>query len=319
MYYAIHHTTRFRYDRQISESIMEVRMRPRDDGSQRCLRFDLGVSPRAQVFHYRDHLANTVHHFDIPRPHTQLALTAHSVVEMSPADPLPEALGPGAWDELDRLAATGDHAFELLPSRFTEPTPLLRSFARELDCEGRRGDPLALLREINSAIHERFDYAPQSTRVDSPIDDALRARKGVCQDYAHIMLALLREHLGVPCRYVSGYLFHRSEDRDRSASDATHAWVEALLPRLGWLGFDPTNNLLARERHIRVALGRDYSDVPPTRGVFKGETATELKVAVKVEPCDAPPPAEDLKLVMETVPPEPLEQHRQQQQQQQQQ
>jgi transglutaminase-like putative cysteine protease len=97
---------------------------------------------------------------------------------------------------------------------------------------------------------------------------------------------------GIPCRYVSGYLYHRSEDADRSAAGATHAWVEALLPVLGWVGFDPTNNLLAGERHIKVAIGRDYADVPPTRGVFKGDAGSELSVSVMVAPADAPTPEE---------------------------
>jgi transglutaminase-like putative cysteine protease len=101
------------------------------------------------------------------------------------------------------------------------------------------------------------------------------------------MITLVRG-VHIPCRYVSGYLFHRAEDQDRSAADATHAWVEARLPELGWVGFDPTNNLIAAERHIRVAIGRDYSDVPPTRGVFKGVAKTELSVAVQVAPANEP-------------------------------
>jgi transglutaminase-like putative cysteine protease len=316
MYYSIHHTTRFKYDRQISESIMEVRMQPRDDGSQRCLRFDLGVSPRAQVLNYRDRLGNIVHHFDVPRPHSQLAVTAQAVVQMSTAPAIPEKLATDAWNELDEIASHDDHMFDLMPSRFTEPTALLRLLARELNCESRHDDPLTQLRELNSSINSAFDYSPQTTTVDSPIDHALEARKGVCQDFAHIMLALTREYLRIPCRYVSGYLFHRVEDHDRSDPDATHAWIETFLPEIGWVGFDPTNNLIAGLRHIRVSVGRDYGDVPPTRGVFKGEAESELKVAVKVEPCDAPPPMEDLKLVLERIPPEPLEQHQQQQQQQ---
>ena len=148
---------------------------------------------------------------------------------------------------------------------------------------------MTLLREINGALHDAFDYAPQTTKVDSLIDDALRTRKGVCQDFAHIMIALVRA-LGIPCRYVSGYLFHRLETQDRSAQDATHAWVEALLPGLGWVGFDPTNNLLACERHIRTAIGRDYADVPPTRGIFKGEAESDLSVAVQVKPFEGPLP-----------------------------
>ncbi len=129
---------------------------------------------------------------------------------------------------------------------------------------------------------------PKSTKVDSPIDEAIQNRQGVCQDFAHIMIALVRS-LRIPCRYVSGYLYRRSQDHDRSVADATHAWVEALLPPLGWVGFDPTNCLLAGDRHIRTAIGRDYADVPPTRGIFRGHTASDLSVAVRVTAsADAP-------------------------------
>jgi transglutaminase-like putative cysteine protease len=136
-----------------------------------------------------------------------------------------------------------------------------------------------------------FSYVPNSTKVDSPIEDALRSRQGVCQDFAHIMIALVRK-LRIPCRYVSGYLFHLEENgrKDRSLEGASHAWVEALVPRLGWTAFDPTNNLIGGDRHIRVAIGRDYADVPPTRGVYKGEAQSELSVAVTVSPSDAPTP-----------------------------
>jgi transglutaminase-like putative cysteine protease len=134
-----------------------------------------------------------------------------------------------------------------------------------------------------------FAYVPQSTKVDSPIDEALNTRQGVCQDFAHIMIALVRR-LNVPCRYVSGYMFHRDEkEKDRSLEGASHAWVEALMPRLGWVAFDPTNNLVGADRHIRVAIGRDYADVPPTRGVYKGDAHSELSVAVTVSPADKEP------------------------------
>src|SRR5262249_22590678 len=115
---------------------------------------------------------------------------------------------------------------------------------------------------------------------DSPIDLALEAKKGVCQDFAHIMIAICRAW-GVPARYVSGYLF-TDRDGDRSDPDATHAWVEVFLPSLRWVGIDPTNNILAGERHVAVAVGRDYGDVPPSRGVYKGEADSELDVAVSV-------------------------------------
>ena len=260
-------------------------MQPRSEGAQRCVRFDLSIKPRTSITTYQDHLGNLVHHFDIPSHHTNLTIKAEARVEVTPQT-LPTALTAAAWNELDELLAEGDYWEMLMPSRFAAPTDLLRELAREVNFQ-RRDDPFSLLRELTTALHDTFEYAPQSTEVDSPIDEALLNRRGVCQDLAHIMITLVRG-VNIPCRYVSGYLFHRAEDQDRSAEDATHAWVEARLPGLGWVGFDPTNNLIAGERHIRVAIGRDYSDVPPTRGVFKGEANSELSVAVQVAPANEP-------------------------------
>jgi transglutaminase-like putative cysteine protease len=175
-----------------------------------------------------------------------------------------------------------DDYWEMLyPSEFAQPTQLLQELARTMRAE-RRDDPLTVLSDINTALYREFDYVPRSTKVDSPIDHALEQKKGVCQDFAHIMITLVRM-LRIPCRYVSGYLYHGAGDQDRSADGATHAWVEALLPNLGWIGFDPTNALIASDRHIRTAIGRDYSDVPPTKGIYRGATESELTVGVRVQ------------------------------------
>lgn len=276
MLYTIRHITRFRYSAPVTQSVMELRLEPRSEGHQRCLSFKLTLNPNAQIMSYRDYLGNVVHHFDVPGQHRTLMITADAQVEIRPPQPLPDRLPVSAWDEL-----AADDFDMLLPSRYTHPSPLLDDLAVELGA-ARRADPLTLLRDLNARISAAFEYAPSSTRVDSPIDDALRARRGVCQDFTHIMIALARS-LGIPCRYVSGYLYHRRDGgADRSAQDATHAWMEALLPGLGWVGFDPTNNLIVTDRHIRVAVGRDYADVPPTRGVFKGSAETELSVGVRV-------------------------------------
>jgi len=165
-------------------------------------------------------------------------------------------------------------------------TPALAAFRDERGL-AKTSDPMTTLRRLNRALYEAFAYAPEATEVDSPIDVALGKRKGVCQDFAHIMIATARGW-GVPARYVSGYLFTKRDAGDRSAADATHAWVEAFVPGAGWVGFDPTNNVLAGERHIRVAIGRDYNDVPPSRGVFKGPANSELAVAVTVTPALGP-------------------------------
>ncbi|MCO6450710.1 MAG: transglutaminase family protein [Caldilineales bacterium] len=287
--YRVRHITRFRYSTPVRESMMEVRLHPRSDNGQRCLDFRLRLDPTARQFTYIDHLGNAVHHFDIPTAHTELTLSAETLVAMDALPALPDGIGPDGWRQLDEAAESGQFWEFLGPSEFARPSPLLARFMREIKVQ-RNGDPLALLCRINSAIYAAFEYVPDSTQVDSPIDHALSLRKGVCQDFTHIMIAMVRS-LGVPCRYVSGYLFHQRNSADRAADDATHAWLDAWLPGIGWLGFDPTNNTLARERHIMVAVGRDYADVTPTRGVYKGDAESELSVAVQVyRSGDSPPP-----------------------------
>ena len=287
MIYSVRHSTTFRYDPAIRESVMEVRLQPRSEAQQRCLKFQLEVDPSTYVMEYRDFLGNVVHHFDIAQAHSLLRVTAVSLVEVKGVTPVASA-SAGDWADLDAMLAADDHWEMLLASQFAHTSAELQSLARDLNCR-RRSNPLKLVSELNQAIYRSFSYVPNSTRVDSPIDEALRARQGVCQDFAHIMIALLRP-LRIPARYVSGYLFHAEGREDRSLEGASHAWVEALLPGLGWTAFDPTNNLIAGDRHIRVAVGRDYADVPPTRGVYKGETESELSVAVTVSSSELPLP-----------------------------
>lgn len=286
MHFTVYHLTRFRYDSYVSESVMEVRMQPRTEGGQRCLRFELSTSPRSRVFAYQDPLGNVVHHFDIPARHRELTITAEAVVEFVSSLDVPDALTMAAWVAMDQPAFQDRHVDYLQSSKFATPTDALVAFRDELDVT-RQADPLTTLRQLNARLFDAFEYAPKSTRVDSPIDEALAARRGVCQDFAHVMITLVRG-LGIPCRYVSGYLFHKGGAHERSVESASHAWVEAWLPELGWVGFDPTNDTLASDRHIRVAVGRDYSDVPPTRGVYKGKARSELGVAVRVQTTEAP-------------------------------
>jgi transglutaminase-like putative cysteine protease len=293
-FYSIRHLTRFRYAQPISESIMETRMHPRSDAHQHCLFFSLSVSPRCRVFTYRDHLGNNVHHFDIPGEHAQLVIIAESTVEHQTVPDVPAFLAPDAWDDLDEQVRSGDYRDMLLSSTFVTESPALLELAARLEVSERRDDPLMMVRELNRRLYDYFEYVPQHTRVDSPIDEAILSGKGVCQDFAHTMLALLR-HLRIPARYVSGYLYRGREDHDRSTPDATHAWVDAFLPHLGWVGFDPTNDLVVSNRHIRTALGRDYADVPPTHGIYRGATESELYVAVSVQ-ATARPPELDRKL-----------------------
>ncbi len=339
MLYAIKHLTRFSYHAPVRESIMELRMRPATADGQTCLQFEVDLQPRALVFAYRDCLGNWVHHFDLPRRHGQLVVTARAQVQVEMRPPLPGALPDDTWDVVDGWAARGDHWDFRFPSRFAVWSDPLLDFARSLGPRAdRSGDPLTTVRTVMAATHRAFDYAPNSTRVDSPIDEALANRRGVCQDFSHIMLALLRR-VGLPCRYVSGYIAPAPEPGDPAGSAdqapaatpaadpttvATHAWVEVLLPELGWVGADPTHDIDAGVRHIRVAIGRDYADVPPTRGIYKGGGASTLTVAVEIAPSAAMPladasEAEAATAEVETTAEAEADRRRQEQQQQQQQ
>ena len=321
MFYSIRHITRFRYSAPVRESVMELRMQPRSEGPQTLRSFQISTNPRAQLYAYTDHLGNAVYHFNLLREHEELRIEAQATVEIGAMPHTPEKLDALEWGRYNALNLHDDQFDMLEPSKFARPSPELESFMKIAELEKPAGDPLSALQTLQRGIFDSFEYQSGVTGVDSPIEVALEARRGVCQDFAHIMTAIAREW-GIPCRYVSGYLYHKGS-KDRSAADATHAWVEAWLPSLGWVGFDPTNNILAGERHIRAAVGRDYSDVPPTRGTYKGGADSELSIAVSLEPTQAPVRHEDfLKVARPMASPTPTPSmperlyHQQQQQQQ---
>ena len=320
MFYSIRHVTRFRYSSPVRESVMELRMQPRSEGPQTLRSFQIATNPRAQLYAYTDHLGNAVYHFNLLREHEELRIEVQAVVEFANMQQLPERISEADWARYDQAQMSDDHFDMLGASKFARPSPELLTFMRIADIERPRGDPLTALKTLNRAIYHSFEYESGITQVHSPIEVALKGRQGVCQDFSHIMIAVARQW-GIPARYVSGYMYHRG-NRDRSEADATHAWVEAWLPDLGWVGFDPTNNVMAMERHVRAAVGRDYSDVPPTRGTFKGLADTELSIAVAIEPTQAPVRHEDFlkvarPMVSTATPSMPERLYHQQQQQQQ--
>lgn len=297
--YQIRHVTRHRYESPVSESVMEVRKCPLSEGHQRCLNFTVSVNPEATIFSYQEKIGNTIHHFDIPQHHDQLSVVAESLVEVKKFDPLPASLSLEAWEQLKQETSGYEFLDYLLPSPLIRPSALLGEFYEKVGPRNEE-DPLTFLLRLQHEIAEGFSYVPQRTQVDSPIDIALEAKEGVCQDFAHIMVGIARL-AEIPSRYVSGYLHHRADGSDRSNRDASHAWMEAYLPELGWVGFDPTNNILAEERHIRTCLGRDYRDVPPTRGVYRGDAASELSVAVQVHSADTPSSTDEFRRMEESA------------------
>jgi transglutaminase-like putative cysteine protease len=278
----IKHLTQYRYAESVRESVMELWMQPQKTGRQRLVSFELQIDPLAHTFSYADLYGNAVYHFDVPHPHEQLTISAHAAVETTAPPSLPVELDMGEWDRLKSDFIKGDCFDFLRPYGFATPTERLAAFIAEHDLEDlRRTDPLTAVTRLSQIIYAAFSYLPGVTEADSPIDLALETKSGVCQDFAHIMITICRQW-GIPARYVSGYLFTDRQSHDRSDPDATHAWVEVFLPSLRWVGIDPTNNLLAGERHVAVAVGRDYNDVPPSRGVYKGDAESELFVAVAI-------------------------------------
>jgi transglutaminase-like putative cysteine protease len=278
----IRHVTQYHYAEPVRESVIELWMQPQKGARQRLVSFELDLEPSAQLFSYADTYGNAVYHFDVPQPHEELTIVARSAVETQASTALPAQLDKGEWDRLRSDFVRGECFDFLRDSAFVTDTERLKAFVAEhrLD-ELKVRDPLGAVRELNQIIYDAFGYEAGVTGADSHIDDALEAKRGVCQDFAHIMIAICRGW-GLPARYVSGYLFTDRKHHDRSDPDATHAWVEVFLPSLRWVGFDPTNNVLAEERHVAVAVGRDYGDVPPSRGVYKGEAESQIAVGVTV-------------------------------------
>ena len=251
MLFEIRHLTQYHYAEPVRASVMELWAQPQKSPRQRLISFELEIEPSAQLFSYVDAFGNAVYHFDVPQPHDRLAIESRAAVETEAPPPLPDQLDMGEWERMRSQFVLGECFDFLQPHGFAIQTPALAAFIEKHDLDRlRRVDPLTAVRTLCETVYAAFDYEAGVTAADSPIDEALAHGRGVCQDFAHIMIAICRSW-GIPARYVSGYIFtDRSEASDRSNPDATHAWVEVYLPSLRWVGFDPTNNVVAGERHI---------------------------------------------------------------------
>lgn len=276
---SVHHVTSFDYDGPVRDSINEIRLCPRTDLFQSTLSFRLTTEPRSDVGSFLDSFGNLVHTFDIAEPHSRLTITADSRVatraeSVAGAEPLPDPYLP--------LTATDAGAlFDYLqPTRRADFAPMIVALAHTLRARAATDSLQELGRYVTHALHERFEYVPGATDVGTIASDALTAGRGVCQDYTHVMLAVLRV-LGVPARYVSGY-FHPEGADGEVGEQASHAWVGVWFPSRGWVGFDPTNDRLVNDRYIRIAIGRDYGDVTPVRGSYRGAEASRMAVDVSV-------------------------------------
>ena len=272
----IEHATGFTYPGDVAASYNEARMLPSSTDSQFVLSSQLDIEPSTSVNHYVDYFGTRVAAFDVLASHSSLRITARSLVEVRPR-PI-EKTGI-AWDRLVRESERSIHVVEqLAQTTRTEPHSEVVEIARAVAAQ--HDDPGRAALAIASTIGEAVEYVQGVTGVQSTAKDAWQARKGVCQDVAHITLGALRS-VGIPARYVSGYLHPRPEaEVGVAVAGESHAWVEWFSG--GWQGFDPTNVIEIGDRHVLVGRGRDYHDVPPLRGVYAGTFKSDLHVKVTI-------------------------------------
>ena len=284
MEFTILHQTSYYYTEQIHESYSIVHLQPYSDLSQYCTRYELQVTPATRVFGYRDRFGNDVQHFAVLPDHDRLTILARSaIVTVRPHEPLVPA--PTTRRALAQDPAVRWMFDELAEDGYIVFGPELAALANEVGHPGEDDDLVAWMLAAGATIKRTFTYDTTATTVRSGIDESIRRRAGVCQDFAHILIALARL-IGIPARYVSGYLFSGQEGSVLGA-EASHAWCELYLPPHGWVGIDPTNDVLIDDRFAKVGVGRDYRDVSPVRGVYKGASRSSMSVNVEMEPLAA--------------------------------
>lgn len=293
--YDIEHETHYDYAAPVAQSWQLARLTPRSLAWQKVLSYSLRIDPPVDERHETpDSFGNTVVHFALHRPHRELSVRMNCSVEVDACAGVRAEHGQpwgswGTWEKIRESVLADPSHDDLRAARMREPTRLLplsgraRDYAQRYLTPGR--DWLEGVLALMHAIHADFEFEPGATTVSTSVDEVLTQRSGVCQDFAHVMLAGLRS-LGLPARYVSGYLLtDPPPGQPRLAGvDATHAWVAAYAPGLGWVEFDPTNNQMADQRYITLAWGCDFGDVVPLRGVILGGGEQQMEVRVSVTP-----------------------------------
>ncbi len=273
MKYDILHRTRYTYASQVRDSFNDIRLQPMPIPGQTVESFLLKVLPAARLTHFKDFYSNWVHHFEIVEPHSQLLIEASSRVVTTPNAPLPMAK-LCSFEQM-KEAVNIERCFDYLrESRYVELSP--EAWKLALDATQGLDDAWLAALALMKFVHTHLKYETASTHVHTHMNEVLRDRRGVCQDFAHFLIGLCRL-TKIPARYVSGYLATET-------ASATHAWVEIFLPGRGWCGLDPTHDCQPGETYVKIATGRDYGDVAPVSGNYRGTRERKLEVTVKITP-----------------------------------
>jgi len=287
--YRVTHRTEYRYASDVVPSYSQLHLVPRELPGQRLRSAKVTMDPRPEYFREGlDYFGNRVAYAAIQQPHRKLSVTADSLVEIGERASGPSLLGERPWELVRDEARSGEAGDRLEAAQFAIASPLIRGTAEFADYARESFTPerplLDAITELSSRIHADFTYKPGSTTVNTPVSEVFAKRRGVCQDFAHLGIACLRA-IGLPARYVSGYLETDPPPgrKKLKGADVSHAWLSVLLGEADWLEIDPTNDQLVNDRYIVTAYGRDYSDVPPLKGVIHTHGKTKsLKVTVDV-------------------------------------
>lgn len=295
MIFEVSHKTVYHYTAPVAQAHHLVHLAPREHERQRTLRHSLLIEPApASRSDFTDYFGNPASAVAIESRHSELLIHSRSIIEVKAPQPL-DVKQSAAWETVAAALSPSHDAFDidvvqfLLPSHHTGVTPELIAFAEPSFRPGR--PVLECAWDLTSRIYTDFKYDAAATDVATTVDDLLEIGRGVCQDFAHLMIGAMRV-FGLPARYVSGYLLtHPPAGKEKLiGSDASHAWVSVWAPEIGWVDFDPTNNMIPKDEHITIGYGRDFQDVSPVTGVLLGGGSHQIDVAVDVAPVLAAAP-----------------------------
>ena len=276
MHLRVRHLTRYVYEGQALESYNDVRLRPLSDPFQRCSSFNLRVSPETTIKTHYDFYQNRVDHFELHVPHSSLEIESLSEIETR-ADPRGDPPMGLTLESLNDRSVEENYFDFVVESKFVPQNVAIWREAVDV-----LGGPVTDLWQdavkLGNHVFRTFTYDPDWTHVHTDAGSALRDRRGVCQDFAHVMIAFCRSQ-GIPARYVSGYFYN---DKTGDENEASHAWMEVFLPHYGWKAWDPTHDRVADTRYIKLASGRDYGDIKPVSGSFRGKGTQQMEVIVQI-------------------------------------
>ncbi len=285
----VRHVTQYAYDVPVQRSVHRLHLRPLDDRRQHVLRHSLVVTPSVPIVEHEDVFGNCAEWFELRQPYKELRISAESEVELADSDPFAFANTPirpafplvwMPWEH--KMLSPYLTSQELPDTQLREILDYAMAFV-----ERNQSDLMETLFAINLSFIKDFKYAPGMTNLATTAFDVLCNKHGVCQDFANLFICMARL-LGIPARYVWGYIFTGNTGASRAGSDATHAWVQLYIPNVGWKGFDPTNGVLPRLDHVRVGYGRNYRDAAPISGTLYTPAVENLLVEVEVSDLDAP-------------------------------